>query len=115
MAQNASYSAVIVYNNEGDDLGNYLLNHILIDLLKLFSLTFLEQMSADNRTGIHIPSVFVGHTSGKALASYFTPEVVLIINDELPFNINTQLILPFSILIGLCFIIMVSDQSFIFI
>lgn len=86
VAQNASYSAVIVYNNEGDDL---------------------EQMSADNRTGIHIPSVFVGHTSGKALASYFTPEVVLIINDELPFNINTQLILPFSILIGLCFIIMV--------
>ncbi|KAH8250050.1 hypothetical protein KR026_004433 [Drosophila bipectinata] len=86
VAQNASYSAVIVYNNEGDDL---------------------EQMSADNRTGIHIPSVFVGHTSGKALATYFTPEVVLIINDELPFNINTQLILPFSILIGLCFIIMV--------
>lgn len=71
-------------------------------------------MSADNRTGIHIPSVFVGHTSGKALASYFTPEVVLIINDELPFNINTQLILPFSILIGLCFIIMVGDLSFFF-
>ncbi|XP_001359240.5 E3 ubiquitin-protein ligase RNF13 [Drosophila pseudoobscura] len=86
MAQNASYSAVIVYNNEGDDL---------------------EQMSADNQSGIHIPSVFVGHTTGKALATYFTPEVVLIINDELPFNINTQLILPFSILIGLCFLIMV--------
>ncbi|EDW34107.1 GL21748 [Drosophila persimilis] len=58
-------------------------------------------------SGIHIPSVFVGHTTGKALATYFTPEVVLIINDELPFNINTQLILPFSILIGLCFLIMV--------
>ncbi|XP_016984458.1 E3 ubiquitin-protein ligase RNF13 isoform X2 [Drosophila rhopaloa] len=86
VAQNASYSAVIVYNNEGDDL---------------------EQMSADNSSGIFIPSVFVGHTSGKALATYNTPEVVLIINDELPFNINTQLILPFSILIGLCFIIMV--------
>ncbi|XP_017130846.1 E3 ubiquitin-protein ligase RNF13 [Drosophila elegans] len=86
VAQNASYSAVIVYNNEGDDL---------------------EQMSADNSSGIRIPSVFVGHTTGKALATYNTPEVVLIINDELPFNINTQLILPFSILIGLCFIIMV--------
>ncbi|EDV48034.1 E3 ubiquitin-protein ligase RNF13 isoform X1 [Drosophila erecta] len=86
VAQNASYSAVIVYNNEGDDL---------------------EQMSADNVSSIRIPSVFVGHTSGKALATYFTPEVVLIINDELPFNINTQLILPFSILIGMCFIIMV--------
>lgn len=65
-------------------------------------------MSADNATGIRIPSVFVGHTTGKALATYNTPEVVLVINDELPFNINTQLILPFSILIGLCFIIMVS-------
>nr|XP_044250657.1 E3 ubiquitin-protein ligase RNF13 [Drosophila takahashii] len=86
VAQNASYSAVIVYNNEGDDL---------------------EQMSADNSSGIRIPSVFVGHTTGVALATYMTPEVVLIINDELPFNINTQLILPFSILIGLCFIIMV--------
>jgi len=68
-----------------------------------------EQMSADNSTGIRIPSVFVGHTTGVALVTYMTPEVVLIINDELPFNINTQLILPFSILIGLCFIIMVRD------
>ncbi|XP_017046673.1 E3 ubiquitin-protein ligase RNF13 [Drosophila ficusphila] len=86
VAQNATYSAVIVYNNEGDDL---------------------EQMYADNPAGIRIPSVFVGHTAGVALTTYITPEVVLIINDELPFNINTQLILPFSILIGLCFIIMV--------
>ncbi|KAH8382654.1 hypothetical protein KR009_004651 [Drosophila setifemur] len=86
VAQNASYSAVIVYNNEGDDL---------------------EPMSADNHTGIHIPSVFVGHNTGNALATYFTPNAVLIINDELPFNINTQLILPFSILIGVCFIVMV--------
>ncbi|XP_030373542.1 E3 ubiquitin-protein ligase RNF13 [Scaptodrosophila lebanonensis] len=86
VAQNASYYAVIVYNNEGDDL---------------------EQMSADNSTGIHIQSVFVGHSTGKALQSYYSPDVVLIINDELPFNINTQLLLPFSILIGLCFLIMV--------
>ncbi|EDW85126.1 uncharacterized protein Dwil_GK12779 [Drosophila willistoni] len=86
VAQSAGYFAVIVYNNEGDDL---------------------EQMSADNSTGIYIPAVFVGHTSGKFLASLVSTDIVVIINDELPFNINTQLILPFSILIGLCFLIMV--------
>jgi len=78
--------------------------------LNPYSIT--EQMSAENITGIRIPSVFVGHTTGKALATYFTTEVVLIINDELPFNINTQLILPFSILIGMCFIIMVRNLEF---
>ncbi|KAH8417515.1 hypothetical protein KR222_001275 [Zaprionus bogoriensis] len=86
VAQNATYYAAIIYNNEGDEL---------------------EQMTAKNPSGVHIPSVFVGLTTGKTLLSFFTPEVVLIINDELPFNINTQLILPFSILIGLCFLIMI--------
>lgn len=86
VAQNATYYAVIIYNNEGDEL---------------------EQMTASNSSGIHIPSVFVGLTTGKTLLSFTTPEVVLIINDELPFNINTQLILPFSILIGLCFLTMI--------
>ncbi|XP_030563744.1 E3 ubiquitin-protein ligase RNF13 [Drosophila novamexicana] len=86
VAQNATYYAVIIYNNEGDEL---------------------EQMTANNASGIHIASVFVGLTTGKTLLSFFTPEVVLIINDELPFNINTQLILPFSILIALCFLIMI--------
>ncbi|KAM7359852.1 godzilla E3 ubiquitin protein ligase isoform 2-T2 [Cochliomyia hominivorax] len=85
-AQAARYDAVIIYNNEGDDL---------------------EHMSAQNSTGIVIPSVFVGHTTGSNLKNFFTSEIVLVINDELPFNINTQLILPFSILIGLCFLIMI--------
>ncbi|XP_017966435.1 E3 ubiquitin-protein ligase RNF13 [Drosophila navojoa] len=86
VAQERSYSAVVIYNNEGDEL---------------------EQMTANNKSGINIPSVFVGITTGKTLLSFFTPEVVLIINDELPFNINTQLILPFSILIALCFLILI--------
>ncbi|CAD6995740.1 unnamed protein product [Ceratitis capitata] len=84
--QASGYDAVIVYNNDGDDL---------------------EQMSASNSSGIYIPSVFVGHTTGLNLMTFFTTDVILVINDELPFNINTQLILPFSILIGLCFLIMV--------
>ncbi|XP_017846838.1 E3 ubiquitin-protein ligase RNF13 isoform X2 [Drosophila busckii] len=86
VAQSAMYYAVIIYNNEGDEL---------------------EQMTANNVTGIHTPSVFVGLTTGKILLSFYTTDVDLLINDELPFNINTQLILPFSILIGLCFLIMI--------
>lgn len=66
-------------------------------------------MSALNSSGIRIPSVFVGHTTGISLQSHPLGEIVLVINDELPFNINTQLILPFSILIGLCFLIMVME------
>ncbi|XP_067615486.1 E3 ubiquitin-protein ligase Godzilla isoform X2 [Eurosta solidaginis] len=85
-AQAAGFDAVVVYNNDGDDL---------------------EQMSAKNSSGIYIPAVFVGQTTGIALVSFFTAEIILVINDELPFNINTQLILPFSILIGLCFLIMI--------
>ncbi|XP_053956311.1 E3 ubiquitin-protein ligase Godzilla isoform X1 [Anastrepha ludens] len=85
-AQASGYDAVIIYNNNGDDL---------------------EQMSAKNSSGIRIPAVFVGQSSGISLVSFQTPDVILVINDELPFNINTQLILPFSILIGLCFLIMI--------
>ncbi|XP_039954157.1 E3 ubiquitin-protein ligase RNF13 isoform X1 [Bactrocera tryoni] len=85
-AQAAGFDAAIVFNNDGDDL---------------------EQMSAKNSSGIYIPAVFVGHTTGINLMTFYTPEVILVINDELPFNINTQLILPFSILIGLCFLIMI--------
>ncbi|XP_011184985.1 E3 ubiquitin-protein ligase Godzilla isoform X2 [Zeugodacus cucurbitae] len=85
-AQAASYDAVIVFNDKGDDL---------------------EQMSAKNASGIYIPAVFVGQTTGINLMTFFTTDVILVINDELPFNINTQLILPFSILIGLCFLIMI--------
>lgn len=36
------------------------------------------------------------------------PEFFLILNDDFPFNINTHLIIPFCIVIGMCFVIMVS-------
>lgn len=66
-------------------------------------------MSANNDEGIVIPSIFVGETTGKIiLYNYlFTDQFVLVINDDLPFNINTHLILPFTIVVGLCFIIMI--------
>ncbi|KAJ6635018.1 E3 ubiquitin-protein ligase RNF13 [Pseudolycoriella hygida] len=87
-AQLSGYDAVIVYNLESNDL---------------------EQMSAKNDDGITIPSVFVGETTGKILMlNYQYPDpFVLVLNDESPFNINTHLIVPFSIVVGLCFVIMI--------
>lgn len=32
---------------------------------------------------------------------------VLLLNDDLPFNINTHLIVPFAIVVSLCFIVMI--------
>lgn len=67
-------------------------------------------MSASNSTGIEIPSVFVTETTGILLIeSYdYLSGYCVIITNESPFNINTHLIIPFSILIGLCFITMIS-------
>lgn len=66
-------------------------------------------MSANNDEGIDIPSAFVGEASGKIIIyNYqFSDDFYLVINDDLPFNINTHLILPFSIVVGMCFIIMI--------
>lgn len=87
-AQEAGYSVAIIYNFNNDDN--------------------LEPMSAKNQTGINIVAVFVAYSTGINLLSYSKESTTrLVINDELPFNINTQLILPFSILIGLCFLIMI--------
>lgn len=66
-------------------------------------------MSANNDDGIDIPSMFVGETTGKIIIyNYqYQERFALVLNDDLPFNINTHLIVPFSIIVGLCFIIMI--------
>lgn len=87
MAQAAFFDGVIVHNVHSDAL---------------------EPMSANNSTGIHIPSVFVGETAGIVLRTvYARPEFFIIINSEIPFNINTHLLLPFAIVVGICFIVMI--------
>jgi hypothetical protein len=79
---------------------------------------YAEPMSAKNPSGIIIPSVFVGEEAGLILKeSYqYDSNFFVSINDELPFNINTHLLLPFAIVVGICFLIMVvfmvSLQSF---
>uniref|UniRef100_U5EXY1 RING-type E3 ubiquitin transferase n=1 Tax=Corethrella appendiculata TaxID=1370023 RepID=U5EXY1_9DIPT len=88
-AQKANFSAAIVYNLNSNDL---------------------EEMSANNGDDIKIPSVFVGESTGKIIIYNYQYEegFALVLNDEIPFNINTHLILPFCIVVSLCFIIMIS-------
>jgi E3 ubiquitin-protein ligase RNF13 len=76
-------------------------------------------MSAKDPEDIFIPSVFVGEDAGLILkANYqYKSNCFVIINDELPFNINIHLLLPFAIVVGICFFILlvfvVSIQSII--
>ncbi|CRK97685.1 CLUMA_CG011065, isoform A [Clunio marinus] len=86
-AQNASFDAVIVYNKNSNDL---------------------EIMSASDDSDIFIPSVFVGRTGGDIILEeyLYINGFALVLNDDFPFNINTHLIIPFCIVVGLCFIIM---------
>ncbi|XP_017773958.1 PREDICTED: E3 ubiquitin-protein ligase RNF13-like [Nicrophorus vespilloides] len=88
IAQDAFYEAVIVHNVDSDAL---------------------EPMSAKNSSGIFIPSVFVSETTGKGLLRYSynnSGEYFIIINSDMPFNINTHLLLPFAIAVGICFLVM---------
>ncbi|XP_046415837.1 E3 ubiquitin-protein ligase RNF13-like isoform X1 [Neodiprion fabricii] len=87
MAQAANYDAAIIHNIGSNEI---------------------EQMSAKNPSGIGIPSVFVGEDTGAYLRSeYLYDQYFILINDDLPFNINTRLLLPFAIVVGICFLVMV--------
>lgn len=78
---------------------------IAINFNKIIS----EPMSANNATGIYIPSVFVSDDTGLILAQKYQYEedYYIVLNDDLPFNINTTLVLPFAIVVGICFVVMV--------
>ncbi|PNF14580.1 hypothetical protein B7P43_G13281 [Cryptotermes secundus] len=87
-AQNANYSAAIVHNVNSSEL---------------------VPMSAKNPEGIFIPSVFVGAEAGMVLKEdyQYKDGYFVVINDEVPFNINTHLLLPFAIVVAICFLVMV--------
>jgi len=88
IAQAALYDAVIIHNVGSDEL---------------------EAMSATNDNGISIPAIFIGEHSGRTLiADYqYNENFALLINNDSPFNINTHLLIPFTIVVGLCFVTMV--------
>lgn len=66
-------------------------------------------MSAKDPMGITIPSVFVSEITGLILKQNYLYDHLyfVLINDDLPFNINTHLLLPFAVVVGLCFLAMV--------
>lgn len=65
-------------------------------------------MSAKDPVGISIPSVFVSNVTGTVLREnyLYNQQYFVLINDDLPFNINTHLLLPFAIVVGICFLVM---------
>ncbi|CAH0600184.1 unnamed protein product [Chrysodeixis includens] len=85
-AQAAGYDCAIVHNVNSSDL---------------------ETMSAKNPEGIEIPSVFVSDLAGLILAEeyQYSNGYYIMVNGDLPFNINTHLLLPFAIVVVLCLLI----------
>ncbi|XP_047507017.1 E3 ubiquitin-protein ligase RNF13 [Pieris napi] len=85
-AQAAGFHCVIVHNVNSSDL---------------------ETMSASNPMGIDIPSVFVSDVAGIILSEEYnyTNRYYIMVNGDLPFNINTHLLLPFAIVVVLCLIV----------
>ncbi|KAL4707152.1 hypothetical protein ACJJTC_018887 [Scirpophaga incertulas] len=71
--------------------------------------TDLETMSAKNPDGISIPSVFVSDIAGLLLAEKYTygNGYYIMVNGDLPFNINTHLLLPFAVVVVLCLLVII--------
>lgn len=67
----------------------------------------LETMYANNSEGITISSVFVSDLAGIILSEeyIYTNRYYIMVNGDLPFNINTHLLLPFAIVVVLCLIV----------
>lgn len=86
-AQTANYSAVIVHNVLSNDL---------------------PFMTAQNTDDIYIPAVFVSSAAGIKLRTQYTfnCSYYICINNIPPFDLNTHLLLPFAIVVGICFLIM---------
>ncbi|XP_074658548.1 E3 ubiquitin-protein ligase RNF13-like [Tubulanus polymorphus] len=84
-AQKSGYQAVIVYNTGSNDIKNM---HGNLD--------------------VDIPSCFIGEDDGMSLMDQFTYEsgYTIVIDGEMPLNPQYYL-LPFAIVVGVCFILMV--------
>jgi len=89
----ANYSAAIIYNYKSDEL-----------------------IPMGGSSDDLIPSVFIGYSDGYKILEHFTfkaghSEYVVRITDNAPFDINAYL-LPFAIVVGICFIIMLGIMVF---
>lgn len=81
----------------------------MVILLFVLHNLFSEPMATNNPYGIHIPSVFIGSESGLLIKENYLYDdgYYVLINDDLPFNFTPHLLLIFSVLVGLCFFVMI--------
>ncbi|XP_076175384.1 uncharacterized protein LOC143150762 isoform X2 [Ptiloglossa arizonensis] len=87
MAQKAGYDAAIIHNVNSNKL---------------------EPIIAEHPVGILIPCVFVSEITGQIIKEKYLYDKLyfVLINDDTPYNIK-HLLLPFAIVVGLCFLVMV--------
>uniref|UniRef100_A0A1B6M4I7 RING-type domain-containing protein n=2 Tax=Graphocephala atropunctata TaxID=36148 RepID=A0A1B6M4I7_9HEMI len=83
-AQAANYDIVIVHNVNSSEL---------------------EPMSANDPKGIHTAAVFVSENTGLILKDryLYSNGYYIIVDNDSPFDINTHLLFPFAIVVGICF------------
>ncbi|KAK7576129.1 hypothetical protein V9T40_012415 [Parthenolecanium corni] len=91
-AQKSNYSLAIVHNNVSNGE--------------------LEPMGADHRgSEVYIPSVFVSLHAGNSIRDkyQFKNNVYLLVDEDssFPFDINTDLLIPFAVVVAVCFITMI--------
>ncbi|XP_017882111.1 E3 ubiquitin-protein ligase RNF167-like [Ceratina calcarata] len=86
IAQKAGFDAVIIHNVDSNEL---------------------EPMQANDPVGILIPSVFVSEITGLIIKKNYLYDQLyfVLINNDTPFNI-THVLLPFAIVVGICFLVM---------
>ncbi|XP_022160265.1 E3 ubiquitin-protein ligase RNF13 isoform X1 [Myzus persicae] len=87
-AQNSNYTLAIIFN----------VNSSLI-----------LPMNGKNTSDIVIPSVFVGDSTGLMLRDYYDYSnkfYVIVDNSQSPFDINLNLLLPFAVIVAVCFFAM---------
>ncbi|KAK9512999.1 hypothetical protein O3M35_001292 [Rhynocoris fuscipes] len=87
-AQNASFDVAIIHNVNSNKL---------------------EKMHANDPDKIHIPSIFVSANTGRVLKNkyqYFNGFLIQI-SEDLPWDYNTHIFIPFLIVILLCFFTMI--------
>ena len=109
-AMKANYSAAIIYNYKNDEL---------IPMGKIITEVYIDDgvdIFAGGDSDDLIPSVFIGYSDGYKILEHYTfskgeGEYVVRITDNAPFDINAYL-LPFAIVVGICFIIMLGIMVF---
>ncbi|XP_060870580.1 E3 ubiquitin-protein ligase RNF13 isoform X1 [Metopolophium dirhodum] len=87
-AQNSNYTLAIVFNVNSSTI---------------------VPMHGENSSDIVIPSVFVGDSTGLMLRDYYdytNKFYVIVDNNQSPFDINLNLLLPFAVIVAVCFFAM---------